>query len=604
MNTGPQRWLRSGVLTLGALILLLGGQSVAAESKEASPSKEAPPSKEEPPEFRFDFGLFGGGHFFDNNHSLGRGPADPAANIQESPAEISPKSGGVFGGRLGLHFNRWIGLEAEVDATPTKTRAPRPDNQQTTKMWVFGYRGSVIVNLTDSYQFQPFILAGYGGLTSLVSDSNVVPGSTWGFMHAGLGFKVGFTPWTGLRVDGRIMAPWTALSPVIPQGSRIGYSGPDFEVLGSLFVNFGEIEKVHIYSTVIRQPKTGDRDGDGIPDNVDKCPDQPEDKDGFQDEDGCPDLDNDGDGIPDAIDKCPNEPEDKDGFQDEDGCPDPDNDGDGIPDIIDKCPNEPETFNNYQDADGCPDEVPAAVKKFTGVIEGINFKTASADILPGSYVLLDRAAKVLQDYPDVGLEISGHTDNRGKADYNRDLSQRRADAVKTYFVTRGVASERLQSIGYGPTRPIANNKTQSGRATNRRTEFRLIDVPPERKEDCKSVNLGDARLGFGTVCDPDSKKNETCKELICLRGTKKEGGLVQTPSGLTKGFPKTTVEGKVDFWIWERGSWKSGACDDVKLELDGSIYGGSSGFGPRFVPVPDIRKLIEEKLTECHRKIR
>jgi OOP family OmpA-OmpF porin len=472
MNTGPQRSLHSGVLTLSAFILLLGGQSAAAESKEASPSKEAPPSKEEPPEFRFDFGLFGGGHFFDNNHSLGRSP--------ESSTELSPASSGVFGGRLGLHFNRWFGLEAEVDATPTHTR------NHNASMWVFGYRGSLILNLTDSYVFQPFILAGYGGLTSLVDNSNtalivqqdIPASSTWGFMHAGLGFKVGFTPWTGLRVDGRIMAPWTALAPVISEGNRIHYSGPDFEVLGSLFVNFGEIEKVHIFKETIRElkPTGNDRDGDGIPDDLDKCPNEPEDKDGFQDEDGCPDLDNDGDGIPDTLDKCPNEPEDKDGFQDEDGCPDPDNDGDGIPDVIDKCPNEPETFNNYQDADGCPDEVPAAVKKFTGVIEGINFKTGSADILPGSYVLLDRAAKVLQDYPDVKLEISWHTDNRGKADYNRDLSQRRADAVKTYFVTRGVASERLQSIGYGLTRPIASNKNQSGRATNRRTEFRLINV--------------------------------------------------------------------------------------------------------------------------------
>jgi OOP family OmpA-OmpF porin len=505
MNTCPQRWLRSCLLTLGALILLLGRQSAAAESKQA------PPSKEEPPEFRFDFGLFGGGHFFASNQSLGRAPG--------SPDELSPASNGMFGGRLGLHFNRWFGLEAEVDATPTHTR------NGAASMWVFGYRGSLVLNLTDSYHFQPFILAGYGGLTSLVDNSDpnyysklqqtFPASSTWGFMHAGIGFKIGFTPWTGLRLDGRIMAPWTALAPVISEGDRIHYGGPDFEALGSLFINFSEVERVHVVSTVVKEtirelrPTSTDRDGDGIPDNVDKCPDLPEDKDGFQDEDGCPDLDNDGDGIPDAIDKCPNEPEDKDGFQDddgcpdldndgdgipdkldkcpnepedkdgfqdEDGCPDPDNDGDGIPDVIDKCPNQPETFNNYQDEDGCPDEVPAEVKKFTGVIEGINFKTGSADILPGSYVLLDRAAKVLQDFPDVKLEISGHTDNRGKAAYNRDLSQRRADAVKTYFVTRGVASQRLQSIGYGHTRPIANNKTQSGRATNRRTEFRLINV--------------------------------------------------------------------------------------------------------------------------------
>jgi OOP family OmpA-OmpF porin len=501
MNISPQRWLRSGSLALGALVLLTGGQQAAAQTQAPPPeSKGAPPKKEEPPEFRFDFGIFGGIHFFNSKHALGSYQyieKDPDLWTGNSPKLV----GGAFGGRLGLHFNRWIGLEAEVDATPTiKTRSGA------TSMWIFGYRGSVIVNLTDSYVFQPFILAGYGGLTSLVDNTDVVGNDTWGFLHAGLGAKVGLTPTIGLRLDGRILVPWTALDPVIPKGNtRAPYDGPDFQVLLAAFLNFGVIQKVVIESS-------GDRDGDGIPDNLDKCPDEPEDKDGFQDEDGCPDLDNDGDGIPDsrdkcpndpedkdgfqdedgcpdldndgdgipdALDKCPNEPEDKDGFQDEDGCPDPDNDNDGIPDSRDKCPNEPETFNNYKDDDGCPDEVPAEVKKFTGVIEGINFKTGSADILAGSYVLLDRAVKVLQDYPDVNLEISGHTDNRGKAEYNLNLSQRRADSVKTYFVQRGIASARLQAIGFGLTRPIADNKTSSGRATNRRTEFRLIN-PSEK----------------------------------------------------------------------------------------------------------------------------
>jgi outer membrane protein OmpA-like peptidoglycan-associated protein len=98
-----------------------------------------------------------------------------------------------------------------------------------------------------------------------------------------------------------------------------------------------------------------DNDGDGILDAKDKCPNEAEDKDGFQDEDGCPDPDNDGDGILDANDKCPNEAEDKDGFQDEDGCPDPDNDGDGILDASDKCPNEAEDKDGFEDEDGCPD---------------------------------------------------------------------------------------------------------------------------------------------------------------------------------------------------------------------------------------------------------
>jgi len=104
-------------------------------------------------------------------------------------------------------------------------------------------------------------------------------------------------------------------------------------------------------------PDFRDRDHDGIIDILDRCPDEPEDKDGFQDDDGCPDEDNDNDGIPDALDKCPNEPEDFDGFQDEDGCPDPDNDHDGIPDVDDACPNEPEDGKGKRPFDGCPSTV-------------------------------------------------------------------------------------------------------------------------------------------------------------------------------------------------------------------------------------------------------
>jgi outer membrane protein OmpA-like peptidoglycan-associated protein len=98
-----------------------------------------------------------------------------------------------------------------------------------------------------------------------------------------------------------------------------------------------------------------DDDKDGIKNDEDRCPRDPEDIDGFEDDDGCPDPDNDKDGIPDLKDKCPNEAEDKDGFEDEDGCPDPDNDGDGIPDLKDQCPNAPEDFDGFEDRDGCPD---------------------------------------------------------------------------------------------------------------------------------------------------------------------------------------------------------------------------------------------------------
>ncbi len=104
-------------------------------------------------------------------------------------------------------------------------------------------------------------------------------------------------------------------------------------------------------------PEDQDSDGDGLPDSKDRCPHDPEDFDGDQDEDGCPDLakDRDGDGIADDVDQCPDNPEDKDNFQDEDGCPDPDNDNDGILDGVDKCPLQPEDKDGFEDADGCPD---------------------------------------------------------------------------------------------------------------------------------------------------------------------------------------------------------------------------------------------------------
>jgi len=127
---------------------------------------------------------------------------------------------------------------------------------------------------------------------------------------------------------------------------------------GPRYTNGFEAANIRGFIGFIFEPSIGDRDGDGIPDDLDKCPDDPEDHDGFQDDDGCPDPDNDNDGIPDKDDRCPNEPEDRDGDQDEDGCPEGntgDRDGDGIPDNVDKCPDQPEDKDGFQDQDGCPD---------------------------------------------------------------------------------------------------------------------------------------------------------------------------------------------------------------------------------------------------------
>lgn len=218
-----------------------------------------------------------------------------------------------------------------------------------------------------------------------------------------------------------------------------------------------------------------DRDHDGLLDAADKCPDQAEDKDGFQDADGCPELDNDGDAIADGIDKCPDQAEDKDGFQDADGCPEPDNDGDGVLDVKDECPNEPETKNGYKDEDGCPDYVKVESSQIR-TLEPIFFATKSDKILDRSAPLLLELANVIKARADLGrISVDGHTDARGGAAYNMQLSARRAASVRKFLIEAGVPDERLESHGFGQTKPIADNKSEAGRATNRRVEFRLVE---------------------------------------------------------------------------------------------------------------------------------
>ena len=257
----------------------------------------------------------------------------------------------------------------------------------------------------------------------------------------------------------------------------------------------------------------GDRDGDGIPDVIDICPDDPEDRDGFDDDDGCPDYDNDEDGIRDVLDACPNEPEDFDNFQDEDGCPDPDNDGDGIwdrrdrcpgtdktvrdnidtkedydgfedtdgcpdldndgdgiPDVADACPNVPENFNGYEDNDGCPDS------NFQRriVLNNIYFKFNSAELDPNSELILNYIAEALIAEDSVRVEISGHTDNIGSDSYNLNLSQRRAESVRRYLISQGISEFRIIATGKGESEPVASNATETGRSRNRRIEIERI----------------------------------------------------------------------------------------------------------------------------------
>jgi outer membrane protein OmpA-like peptidoglycan-associated protein len=208
----------------------------------------------------------------------------------------------------------------------------------------------------------------------------------------------------------------------------------------------------------------GDKDGDGYDDEADQCPDKPEDIDNFADEDGCPDADNDKDKLCDpwvqeknlgstyaaeckSKDECPDKPEDYDGDRDEDGCPD-----------------------LKAEFDGC------SVK----IAEKVFFKFNKWDIDPRSFELLDDVATVMNQVPEeLHFRVEGHTDSKGKDKYNKDLSQKRANAVTDYLVGKGVKRDRVAPVGFGEEKPIDSNKTNDGRARNRRVEFNVSNA------DCK-----------------------------------------------------------------------------------------------------------------------
>jgi OOP family OmpA-OmpF porin len=231
-----------------------------------------------------------------------------------------------------------------------------------------------------------------------------------------------------------------------------------------------------------------DRDNDGVPDSVDRCPDTY----GLAKLKGCPDRD--GDGIADIDDKCPDVPglaryqgcpipdRDKDGINDEEdkcpdvpglaryqGCPIPDTDKDGVNDEEDKCILEPGPASNF----GCPLIDETIIKKINKLLQNVYFATGKSNLLPKSFPPLNEVAKVMNDNPHFYANIDGHTDSTGQFDKNMVLSNDRAASVMTYLVGKGVKAEHLTSTGYGPTKPIASNKTAAGRALNRRVEMHV-----------------------------------------------------------------------------------------------------------------------------------
>lgn len=206
-----------------------------------------------------------------------------------------------------------------------------------------------------------------------------------------------------------------------------------------------------------------DSDGDGIADIYDLCPNTPDSIE--VDAHGCP-VDSDGDGVADYLDKCPDTS--KEAEVDTCGCP-VDTDGDEVPDYLDKCPNVKGSAKN----NGCPivsAKNKAVLKK---AVHGIQFETNNAVIKTSSYPILNKVVTMMKKNPSYKLHISGHTDNVGKPAQNMKLSKERAAAVVKYLTKKGIKSSRLRSDGFGGTKPVASNKTEKGKAMNRRVDFEV-----------------------------------------------------------------------------------------------------------------------------------
>jgi outer membrane protein OmpA-like peptidoglycan-associated protein len=516
-------------------------------------------------------------------------------------ASLSPTPWLQLGLRVPISYVLGDGLDLTTGGplNPPLRAGGAGDPYLEAKFRVFGKSGApLVLGAAGDLSF----IAPKTDSTNFIGDSSPVTGGIRGIAEGTIGgFSYGANLRALIRKDVTVGA--TTVGPEFRYGVAAGYRvSPIFEVLAEGFGGTGfrkqpgtnslEIDGavrirpldsgvaitlgagpgvvkgvgvplVRGFAGLLYSRETGDIDHDGIPDDVDKCPTVPEDFDGFEDHDGCPEDDNDGDRIPDAQDKCPNMAETLNGYQDADGCPDEvpdrdhdgipddldkcpdaggpdvirnpkspyygcpdrdhdgvpdfldkcpdvpeptddlwdgsgcphvrDTDKDGIPDDVDKCPTEPETYNGYQDADGCPDKGPTAVditEDRINIHDRVEFATGKDTIQGGkSFQVLDAVAGILIGHKEIlKVEVQGHTDNVGVADQNRTLSQKRAEAVVKYLVGKGIEAGRLVPKGYGPDKPIGDNKLSSGRQKNRRVEFVILDTtkkpaapPPEKK---------------------------------------------------------------------------------------------------------------------------
>lgn len=429
------------------------------------------------------------------------------AALMDDYIGLSPKDSGLLGARLGFFFTPHFSLEASGQRIFTKseiTIASPLAGTENFDLDIDALRLNGLWTFRAGERTRPFLTigGGYEKVTPDGFDSNTDLG--W---NAGGGVRFFCGEHFSLRIDGRMTTT-------------------DFS-RGDTSERQGNIEASVGASWVFGGAPPKDTDGDGVTDRKDKCPDTPHgclvdevgcpkdaDGDGVCDGlDACPDtpkgcpvdargcpLDSDGDGVIDCKDTCPSTPKgatvdangcpkDTDGdgvFDGVDRCPDTkkgcrvdaagcpmDGDGDGVCDGLDRCPDTPR--GKKVDENGCPTPEPLFEGRKELILKGVNFDTDKWNLDDADKAILDPVAVSLNEWPDVKVEVQGHTDSSGGDKHNLDLSQKRAQSVMDYLVSKGVNAARLTAKGYGETKPIADNKTKEGRAENRRVELDKVE---------------------------------------------------------------------------------------------------------------------------------
>ena len=421
-----------------------------------------------------------------------------------------PHYGGLIGGRMSPSW------ATEIHGTYLKSHGTQPGQAS---LGILHFEGNLTWFLLGDHAITPYLTGGAGvNYLHYEGASSSLHQFAYG---GGVGFRVAVAENVSLRLEGRDLHYKVPLSPGGPQDYRDqpeAFAGLSFGIGGP--------------------PR--DKDKDGVPDDDDRCPGTPpgarvdavgcaldSDDDGvFDGIDQCPnstpgakvdargcEIDSDSDGVPDGIDRCPDTP--KGATVDAQGCPH-DSDSDNVYDGIDQCPSTPAgcTVNSNGcptdlDQDGvcdgldqCPDSPPNAKVDSRGCpivvsdketqlletgmirLQNVNFDTGRATILPESEPILDEVGNILARWPELRIEIGGHTDSRGSAAKNAQLSKDRANAVLKYLTSKFPELEPSQftTAGYGSTKPIASNQTVLGRAKNRRVEFRVLNTEALKRE--------------------------------------------------------------------------------------------------------------------------